>query len=210
MNRLHETPEQNGDHVGARAGQPGEVLARICHALSDRDKPRASDIARAEYPYEPLAFPRPSFSPAESLRIFIRDGFVDRYSGRRLVFPGTLRAVSHLLPDEFPSHPNRETGGPHIACWELYPTVDTVVPLARGGVDDDDNRVTTCMLKHTAKSQWTLDEMSWAIHPAGDIAEWDGLLGWFVEYAESNAALLGDSYLNRWHHAAAAALRAAT
>ena len=118
--------------------------------------------------------------------------------------------MSHLLPDEFPSHPNRETGGPHIACWELYPTVDTVVPLARGGVDDDDNRVTTCMLKHTAKSQWTLDEMSWAIHPAGDIAEWDGLLGWFVEYAESNAALLGDSYLNRWHHAAAAALRAAT
>ncbi|MBT3266418.1 HNH endonuclease [Candidatus Poribacteria bacterium] len=203
-------PEQDADHVGQRGSQPGEVMARICFALSERDKERAGRIARAEYAYEPLACARATFTPAESLRMFIRDGFLDRYSGRRLVFPGALRVVSQLLPDEFPSHPNRETGGPHIACWELYPTVDYVVPLARGGPDDDDNRVTTCMLKHTAKSQWTLDEMSWALHPPGDIGQWDGLLGWFVEYADSNAALLGDDYLSRWHRAATAALKTAT
>jgi hypothetical protein len=203
-------PEQNADHVGQRDSQPGEIIARICFALSERDKERASRIARAEYAYESLACARPTFTPAESLRVFIRDGFLDRYSGRRLVFPGALRVVSQLLPDEFPAHPNRETGGPHIACWELYPVVDYVTPLARGGSEDDDNRVTTCMLKHTAKSQWTLDEMSWVLHPPGDIGQWDGLLGWFVEYADSNAALLGDDYLGRWHRAATAALKTAT
>lgn len=206
MERSHGAPEQNAEHVGTRPTEAGDVLARICVALSRRDKERAARIARAEYPYTPLAGPRPTFTPSEALGVFMRDGFIDRYSGRRLVFPGALRLVSQLLPDEFPSHPNRETGGPHIACWELYPTVDHVVPLARGGADDDDNRVTTSMLKHTAKAQWTLEEMDWVLHPPGDPGRWDGMLGWFVEYADRNAALLGDDYLNRWYRAAAAAL----
>ncbi len=206
MGRPHGTHERDGDHVGRRPAEAGDVVARICVALSDRDKGRASGIARAEYPYTTLAGTRATFPPSEALAVFLRDGFIDRYSGCRLVFPGALRLVSQLLPDEFPSHPNRETGGPHIACWDLYPTVDHVTPLARGGTDDDQNRVTTCMLKHTAKSQWTLDEMSWTLHPPGDPAEWDGMLGWFVEYADRNAALLGDDYLNRWYRAAASAL----
>jgi hypothetical protein len=35
------------------------------------------------------------------MAVFARDGFVDRYSGERLVFPGTLRLLAKLLPNEF-------------------------------------------------------------------------------------------------------------
>ncbi|MFZ1427770.1 MAG: hypothetical protein WAS21_13460 [Geminicoccaceae bacterium] len=47
--------------------------------------------------------------------MFTRDGFVDRYSGERLVFPGTLRLLAKLLPNEFPFHSNWRTDACHFA-----------------------------------------------------------------------------------------------
>ena len=93
VGRPHGTHERDGDHVGRRPADAGEVLARVCAALSDRDKGRASGIARAEYPYTTLAGTRATFPPSEALAVFLRDGFIDRYSGHRLVFPAALRLV---------------------------------------------------------------------------------------------------------------------
>jgi hypothetical protein len=58
----------------------------------------------------------------------MRDGFCDRYTGRRLVFPGVLRLISELFPKEFPWHPNWKQGVGHSLYWELSPTVDHVIP----------------------------------------------------------------------------------
>ena len=65
----------------------------------------------------------------------------------------------------------------HMIYWELFPTVDHVVPIARGGGDDESNWVTTSMLHNSAKSNWKLEELGWQLLPAGDIEQWDGLLG---------------------------------
>jgi hypothetical protein len=40
------------------------------------------------------------------MEVFLRDGFLDRYTGSRLIFPATLRMLSQLLPEEFPAHPH--------------------------------------------------------------------------------------------------------
>ncbi|MFF0818704.1 HNH endonuclease [Rhodococcus sp. NPDC003318] len=47
----------------------------------------------------------------------------------------------------------------HFAYWELFPTIDHIVPVTRGGADDESNWVTTSMLRNSAKAHWTLDEL---------------------------------------------------
>lgn len=83
------------------------------------------------------------------MQSFVRDGFIDRYSGRHLVFPGTLRVLSTLFPEDFPFHPNWKTQFTHPAFWELFPTIDHIVPVARGGLDVPENWVTTSQLRNS-------------------------------------------------------------
>jgi hypothetical protein len=82
------------------------AIERICHALTDGNSAEAGAIARQEMPFQPVVQPKRAYSDVDALRIFLRDGFIDRYSGQRLVFPGVLRLLSLLLPDEVPYHPN--------------------------------------------------------------------------------------------------------
>lgn len=72
-------------------------------------------------------------TPSELMGIFMRDGFVDRYTGARLIIPPLLRLLSTILPDVFPYHPNWKRGACHPVYWSLSATVDHVVPLADGG-----------------------------------------------------------------------------
>ena len=179
-----------------------ETIKRVCEALLIGNKAQAASIARAEYPFEKPPFAGRKYKEFESTRIFKRDGFLDRYSGERLVFPGALRLLSQLLPDEFPFHPNWKMTVSHIVYWELTPTIDHVVPVARGGLDDETNWVTTSMLRNSAKSNWTLKELGWTLLPPGDPRNWDGLTDWFLEYTKNDPVHLQESYIRRWHSAA--------
>lgn len=130
--------------------------------------------------------------------IFARDGFIDRYSGKRLVFPASLQLISTLLPDKFPSHPNGKMSETHIAYGELWPTIDHIVPIARDGADEPSNWACTSMLRNSIKSSWTLEELGWTLMGGGRIEEWDGLMGWFFEYTRKNEKPLEDPYLEKW------------
>lgn len=133
----------------------------ICRALSQGDHKQAASIASAEYPFVAPAKVKRRYTETEMMRVFVRDGFIDRYSGQRLVFPGTLRLLSQLMPEQFPAHKNWKMSESHVVFWELFPTIDHVVPVARGGADEERNWVTTSMLRNSAKAQWTLDELGW-------------------------------------------------
>ena len=61
------------------------------------------------------------------------------------------------------------------------PTIDHIIPVAKGGTNDEDNLVTTSMLKNSAKSLHSLSELGWRLYPEGDLKEWDGLTKWFLE-----------------------------
>lgn len=162
----------------------------------------AQMLATSEYPFTSTSNAGRKYTEYQMTVVFKRDGFVDRYSGTKLVFPGTLRLLSRLMLEEFPARPNWKMSESHIVYWELFPTVDHIVPISRGGTDDDTNWVTTSMLRNSAKSNWTLDELGWSLLSPGDYAKWDGLLGWFLAYLKREQTHLEDQYIRRWQRAA--------
>lgn len=184
-----------------------DILADACRALADGHPTTARDIAHAEYPFVPIIKAQRRYTERHMMKVFVRDGFIDRYSGDRLVFPGTLRLLSQLMPDEFPVQKNWKMSETHQAWWELCPTIDHVVPVARGGADDETNWATTSMLRNSAKANWTLDELGWTLREPGSMGEWDGLTAWFVEYVGKHPGMAGSGYLKRWKSAARASVR---
>ena len=95
-----------------------------------------------------------------------------------------------------------------MAFWELMPTVDHLVPVARGGVDAEENWVTTSMLLNSAKSNWRLEDIGWEQFPAGDLNDWDGMSRWFVDYMDRHSDYQSHSFLRDWHRATLRLLRA--
>jgi len=132
------------------------------------------------------------------MEVFIRDGFVDRYNGERLLFPGTLRLLSLVLPEVFPAHPNWKMSESHIMYWELFPTIDHIIPISRGGKDEISNWVTTSMLRNQAKSNWTLDELGWELCEPGRISDWDGMTSWFLNYTQQDLSANDHAYIKQW------------
>jgi hypothetical protein len=90
----------------------------------------------------------------------------------------------------------------HMIYWELFPTIDHVVPVARGGADDESNWVMTSMLRNAAKSNWTLEELGWNLVPPGDVRQWDGMTAWFADYLKQDNRWLSDKYIRQWHRVA--------
>lgn len=148
------------------------------------------------------------------MELFLRDGFIDVYTGNRLINPGVLRLLHVLLGDDFPAHPNWKASETHIAFWELFPTVDHLVPVSRGGKDEKFNWVTASMLSNQAKAHWTVGELGWTLPSAGAVEGWDGLSRWLVKYLADNPAVLVEAaephrgYIRRWLTATKAALEA--
>lgn len=184
------------------------VVKDVCSALAAGDTHAASEIAQRDYPFSATPASKRSFSATAATSVFLRDGFIDRYSGTQLVFPGVLRLLSRLLPAEFPAHPNWKMSESHMIYWELFPTVDHIQPVARGGTDTPENWVTTSMVLNSAKSNWTLSELRWTLLPPGDVS-WDGMLQWFLDFVSRSPEHLADTYLNNWHIAATRATRKA-
>lgn len=178
-----------------------ELIVHVCEALVGGDTITARRLVQHDYPFVKPSTVSRAYTKGESAHIFIRDGFLDRYTGQRLVFPPVLRLLSRALPVEFPFHPNWKMDACHMAYWELVSTVDHIVPIARGGGDDASNWVTTSMLRNSAKSNWTLEELGWELLPPGDFAQWDGLVHWFLRYTQQNPVLLKENYVKAWHAA---------
>lgn len=187
--------------------EKSKVIAEVCSALASGVVEQAISIAKRDYPFVPEPIVKRKYGPIESTRLFIRDGFIDRYTGERLIFPPVLRVLFSALPAEFPYHPNWKTDLTHPSYWEIGASVDHLIPVTRGGADDESNWMTTSMARNFAKSNWTLKELGWSLYPAGDLSNWDGLIGWFLQYTSDHPELLMAS-LKGWHKAAKQALRA--
>lgn len=178
------------------------VLAAVCERLRAGDRSGAADELTSRYPFEPIDPSPRRYRKADLVRLFGRDGFIDRYSGARLVHPGALRLLSCLLPEQFPVDRGWSSLRTHRAYWELFPTLDHLVPLARGGSDDASNWVTTSMVRNAAKGNWTSEELGWELKPPGDLKVWDGLSGWFRDYLEAHPeAGRGDAHVRAWRRA---------
>jgi 5-methylcytosine-specific restriction endonuclease McrA len=186
-------------------GQEGikltSVLSAVCSSISRYDLKEAREILESGASFNPMPRVKRRYTEIQALSVFQRDGFIDRYSGDRLVFPGTLRLLSHYLPEAFPFDPHWHTEKTHFAYWLLCPTIDHVVPVTRGGSDNLDNLVTTSQLHNSVKGLWFLSELRWELHPAGSLDEWDGLLGWFKKQVREDEGANSCAYIKRWQRA---------
>ena len=178
------------------------IIEEACNALSNGSLELCKSIITSQYPFQNLKKKRTPIPKSTALRIFVRDGFIDRYSGVALIFPGTLRIISELLPDAFPYHPHGRLDLCHPAWWYLFPSIDHVIPVAFGGTDDDENLITTSNLLNMTKRNALLDDLDWTLYPSGNIAEWDGLLAWFMAYIQHDSSLLSCSYIADWYRCA--------
>jgi hypothetical protein len=178
-----------------------EIISRACEAIAEEEIEAAKSIIEIEYPHQPLMPSERNYTEYQSTIIFLRDGFIDRYSGKRLIFPPIFRLLSNLIPEVFPFQKNWKITECHIAYWKLFPTIDHIMPVARGGEDENENRVTTSMLRNSAKANWLLEELGWELYPVGELKEWDGMINWFIKYVNNHPERLNTPYVYRWHKA---------
>jgi hypothetical protein len=175
------------------------IISRVCDLISREDIAGASSEILNNYPFQSIAKISGNFTIKQKTEVFIADGFIDRYRGTRLIYPPVLYLISTVLPNQFPSHPNWKMSESHIAFWELFPTVDHLIPRARGGLHDKSNWVTCSMLTNSAKDHWMLDELGWKLHEPGDFSQWDGLLNWFVREMEKDEVRnMAPKYCHDW------------
>lgn len=186
--------------IGMTTPDRASIIADACAALARGDEAAAAG-ALACYPSPPPPGARGAISAMQATRIFMRDGFVCRYSGTRLVNPGALRILSLRFPTAFPYHPHGRIDVTHPAWWDLFPTVDHVVLVARGGKNESGNMVTTSLAKNAEKGSWTLDELGWSLRAPGLIAEWDGMTRWKVDFVAADGGAFAP-YVDRWVRAA--------
>ena len=187
-----------------------ETIQRACQFIAEANIESAAEVIEAEYPFAPVQKSGRSYTPRQMTRIFIRDGFIDRYRGTRLIYPPVLRLLSHYLPTAFPYHKNSKMTEGHMAYWELLPTIDHVDPVAKGGPDSEENWVCCSMLTNSIKSNWTLAQLQWELLPKGDMAQWDGMMSWFIEQASRDHSVFENSYIKRWHSAAISCMNLGT
>ena len=182
------------------------VISDIAAKLLENNKSAAETIIREEYPHTYFEIDKRTYTLEQKMNQFIKDGFIDRYTGQKLLNPGMLKVISHYFPKEFPYHPHWKMTDTHMAYWELIPTLDHVYPIAKGGVDDDENWVTTSMKNNSIKSNYTIDEIHWKLHPKGNVADWDGLTSVFFMLVEKDKELLNDAYIRNWYRVSKALL----
>lgn len=175
------------------------LMKKACEHILNDEKDKAIDLINENYKFEKNSVEKRKCSDKDKLRILFRDGFIDRYSGEKLLNPGILRVFSKYYPEDFPYHPNWKMDETHIAYWELSPTIDHVDPIAAGGEDNDKNWVSTSMLNNQAKSNYDIRQLGWKIYEPGNICDWDGLTKLFIEMVDSDEELKKDSYINRWY-----------
>ena len=178
-----------------------DALIQATQLLFDGDFTSAEGVLNAEYPFIPIKSEGRNYTIKQMMVQFFSDGFIDRYSGKRLVNPGILRIISELLPNAFPYHPHWKTDQCHIAYWDYQPTVDHIYPVSLGGKDAPENWATTSMVNNSAKSNFTLDQLGWTLKDKGNIQDWDGLSKVFVRLVDQNPKFLAIGRIKDYYNA---------
>lgn len=179
--------------------EKADVIKQAMESLIKNDHKAAIDIINEKYPFVPRNRINRQVTLQEKMCVFVRDGFIDRYDGERLVNPGALRVLSIYYPNDFPYHPNNKMDAGHMAFWDLFPSIDHLVPISQGGVDQEQNWITTSMRNNSIKANWTMEEIGWTLSPPGRIEDWDGLTKAFLYMVDKDDQLKEHCYIRRMY-----------
>jgi hypothetical protein len=103
------------------------------------------------------------------------------------------------LKTQFPYHPNLQPPECHPMYWDLEATIVQVTPDTQGHLPrpSDPNWITTSIRRAAVKGDQDAHTLGWALYPAGEPAKWDGLLPWFMEFAERTNTFKSQEFLQR-------------
>jgi hypothetical protein len=174
------------------------LIQNISRLLLDNKRQDCIDFANEKYPFIEKTPQKRQYSKYQMCRVFLNDGFIDRYSGDKLIFPGLIKILTIEFPDIFKYHRNWKMSETHLIYWELFPTIDHLIPIARGGHDNENNWITTSMVHNSAKSNWTIEEIGWNLHDKGQLDNWDGLIHYFIDLTNKKPDYEKDNYIKDW------------
>ena len=177
------------------------ILQEICRLLSDDKRQDCIEFANENYPFTENLSQKRQYSKYQMCKVFLRDGFIDRYSGEKLLFPGLIKIMTIEFPHIFKYHRNWKMSETHMIYWELFPTIDHLLPVARGGKDTEENWITTSMIRNLAKSNWAIEEIGWKLCDKGNLNEWNGLIDYFISLTDKNVNYTEDKYVMDWKNA---------
>lgn len=171
-----------------------DVVERAVHSLVFRGieagRRELRSIARMTWatriPLAPVISPTPnsgamvsakrSFNARRSAEVFVRDRFVCRYCGGRVVPRRLLVALSAIFPTELPYYAHYRLGTVHPVYWLLAAEADHLIPGSRGGDWTAlANLVTACARCNTAKANSVMEEIGWNLQPVPE-RRWNGLV----------------------------------
>ena len=174
------------------------LIQNICRLLSVDKKQECIELAKDNYPFLDTEIHRRQYTKYQMCKVFLRDGFIDRYSGDKLIFPGLIKILTIEFPDIFKYQKNWKMAETHMIYWQLYPTIDHLVPIAKGGYDSESNWITTSMIRNSAKANWTIEELGWKLYEKGSLEIWNGLVDYFIELTNKNPNYENDRYVREW------------
>ena len=82
--------------------EKGEIISEIAVHLLNNEQAKAKEIINSDYPHTPFTVEKRTYTTVQKMTQFVKDGFMDRYTGHKLVNPGMLKVISCYFPKEFP------------------------------------------------------------------------------------------------------------
>ena len=73
------------------------VIKRVAEKLYENNTNEAITILNNEYPFSHIDTEKRTYTIKQKMDQFRKDGFIDRYSGDKLLNPGILKVVSYYL-----------------------------------------------------------------------------------------------------------------
>lgn len=80
---------------------PVEIIEDILEEIKRDNIETGRRIILEEYPFQPTLIHTRQYSEKQKMEQFKRDGFIDRYTGEKLVNPGVLKVISFSILKSF-------------------------------------------------------------------------------------------------------------
>ena len=111
--------------------EKSDVILDIAVNILNSNHAIAREIINCEYPHKHFVVEKRTYTMLQKMGQFVKDGFIDRYTGKKLLNPGMLKVISYYFPEEFPYQAHWKMTETHSAYWDLVPTIDHIYPIAK-------------------------------------------------------------------------------
>lgn len=94
-----------------RVADMSAALAEVADHVAFGEIDVARRLAEQKLPFLPRKRMAKRLDERQMTEIMLRDGFIDRYTGLRVWYPGALRLLSEVMPDLVPGSRSRMSQG---------------------------------------------------------------------------------------------------